>query len=630
MLRHFSRSQFHLALALALLSATAVTPLQAQPGSEAANSQAADAMADLAWFAEDLLPPQVAWEGASRQYLAFSDDPWITPAEASGLVSSPSYVETMAWLERLDQASAQISLRTIGRSAQGRDIVMAVVDQDGLTSPEQIQESGRALVLVHGGIHSGEIDGKDAGMMLLRDLTVGGSAKDLLKSASLLFIPILNVDGHENSSAYHRINQRGPSRMGWRTNARNLNLNRDYAKLETEGVRALTSVVNLWQPDLYVDVHVTDGADYQYDVTYGWNGPHGWSPRIADWLDDSLRPAVNKALEAQGHIPGPLIFAANGRDMSGGMLSWTAGPRFSTGWGDARHLPSILVENHSLKPFHQRVLGTYVFLRQVLETVGAEREKLRQATVQDRYAERSEIALDWAVGEDRGPIRFKGIRSENYLSAVSGGLETRWTGEPQIEEIPLYVMDQAKLSVKRPHYYYIPAAWAPIVNRLRDQGILVDTLDQPVNVTVERYRLPDAALDAANTPFEGRARFNAGTPQVETLSMSFQPGDYRVDTGQSLGTLAVLLLEPQSPDSYFQWGYLSEILQLTEYFESYAMEPLAARLLEQSPELRARFEEKLAQDAEFAGDARARLHWFYEQSPYYDASYRVYPVYRQM
>lgn len=575
-----------------------------------------------------LLPPQVPWDGASQSYISDASDPWITPAERSGLVSSPNYVTTMAWLQRLSEASPQLSMQSIGHSNQGRDIQMLVVDRDGLSDPVAIQESGRSLVLIHAGIHSGEIDGKDAGMMLLRDLTVGGSASALLENTSILFIPILNVDGHERSSAFNRINQRGPSEMGWRTNALNLNLNRDYAKLDTPGVRALASVVNVWQPDLYVDVHVTDGADYQYDITYGWNGPHGWSPRIADWLDGTLRPRVNKALNAGGHIPGPLIFSANGRDMSGGMLSWTASPRYSNGWGDARHMATILVENHSLKPFRQRVLGTYVFLREVVALVGEDREALRKASIEDRYAETETIALGFSPGEDSGPIRFKGIRSENYLSAISGGLTTRWTGEPIEQEIPLFVMDQPTVTVKRPRYYYIPQAWSAIAEHLQDQGILVDRLEQAQSVEVERYRLVEASLDAENSPFEGRARYTAGTPQVENVTVQLAAGDYRVDTQQSLGTLAVLLLEPQSPDSYFQWGEMASILQRTEYFESYALEPLARKMLEDDPELQQRFEDKLANDAEFAGDARARLHWFYEQSPYHDAQYQRYPIYR--
>jgi len=169
---------------------------------------------------------------------------------------------------------------------------------------------------------------------------------------------ILNVDDHERISPYNRVNQRGPEKIGWRTNARNQNLNRDFTKLDTEGVRALIKVLNHWQPDLYLDLHVTDGADYQYDITFGGNGRQGWSPAINSWIEDRYRPAVSAALSEYGHEPGGLIFAVNGVDMEDGFMTWSGDPRYSNGYGDVIHLPTILVENHSLKPYKRRVLGT--------------------------------------------------------------------------------------------------------------------------------------------------------------------------------------------------------------------------------------------------------------------------------
>lgn len=576
------------------------------------------------------LPPAIPWSGDSQALVVDADDPWITPSEETGLTETPDYPATMAWLERLVEAAPELHWKTLGTSAQGRDIRMIVADRDGLSDPQAVINAGRARVLAHAGIHSGEIDGKDAGMMLLRDMTVAERRTGLLRNATFLFIPILSVDGHERSSAYNRMNQRGPARMGWRTNARNLNLNRDFAKLETEGVRALVEVVNTWRPDLYLDLHVTDGADYQYDITYGWNGPHAWSPAIAAWLDETFRPAVDRALSGMGHIPGPLIFAVNGRDMSDGMPAWTAGPRFSSGWGDARHLPAVLLENHSLKPYRQRVLGTYVFLAAALETAGKGVDGLREAIGTDRSRSADTVPLTWQPGPEPGEIEFKGVRSELELSEISGRMVPRWSGEPVTERIPLVSFDKPGVAVTRPPSYLIPAQWSPIAERLAQQGIAVERLDQATTLRAERYRLPDAELDADSTPFEGRARYTSGQPETETVEVTLPAGSYRVDTDQPLGTLAVLLLEPQSPDSYFQWGYLGHILQRTEYYEEYAMEPLARKMLENDPGLRARFEDKLLNDPEFAGDGDARLRWFYRQTPYYDETYRVYPVLRSL
>jgi hypothetical protein len=468
--------------------------------------------------------------------------------------------------------------------------------------------------------------------MLLRDMTVGDSKRDILDLVNFLFIPILSVDAHERSGVHNRINQRGPVEMGWRTNRRNLNLNRDFAKLETTEVQALVTAINHWNPDLYIDLHVTDGQDYQYDITFGYNGPHGWSPEIAAWLDRALTPALNIALEDNDHIPGPLTFAVNERDMTGGILEWTAGPRYSTGWADVVHLPAILVENHSLKPYDQRVLGTYVLLESALRVVGRDVTALRAAVQKDRERRPANVTLSWQPNTSQEPelIAFRGIRSETYLSGISGASTVRWTGEAIEQEVALVVMDQAAASVRRPSNYYLPAAWAHIAKVLQRQGIEVQKIETLVTIQAEMYRLPDAALNAEASPFEGRMLFTSGAPKAETREVTLQPGSYQISSDQALGTLLMLLLEPQSPDSLFQWGYFGEIMQRTEYVEAYVMEPMAQAMLASDPALKVEFELKLNSDSEFAGDPRARLQWFYKKTPFFDDEYRLYPVARSL
>lgn len=585
------------------------------------------------------LPPLAGWTGKSESLVLEPGHDWVTPAEAAGLTETPSYDETVAWLRRLVARAPELDMVSVGQSAQGRDIWMVIASADGAFSPQAMADVGKPVVLAHAGIHSGEIDGKDAGMMLLRDMTVLDRRRELLEGAQFLFIPILNVDGHENRSPYSRMNQRGPERPGWRTNARNLNLNRDFAKLETAGARAVADVVNEWSPDLYLDLHVTDGADYQYDITYGWNGEHAWSPEIAGWLNEHFRPAVDGELEDWGHVPGPLIFAVNGRDLSKGIVEWTSSPRFSNGWGDARHLPSVLVENHSLKPYRQRVLGTYVFLAAALEAVAEEGDSLREAVAADRAAARDKVVLGWEPDPDAGAsMQFKGIRSERVKSDITGSEVVRWTGEPIQQEVPVVRLTRPAASVDRPAAYWIPAAWADVAGKLDEHGIRMTRTQEPREVSATAYRLPEAALvrdgegDAAFTgvnPFEGRARVAPGQVVAERVTRTLPAGSWRVPTDQPLGTLAVLLLEPRSTDSLFQWGYFHEILQRTEYFEPYAMEPLARQMLEADPELREAFQEKLETDPAFAEDPSARLMWFYEKTPYYDDRYRMYPILRE-
>ena len=583
---------------------------------------------------EALLPPAQSWSGKSEALMATADDPWITPAEGTDLVATPTYDETIAWLARLVKAAPELEMVSIGKSLQGRDFWMVIASSDGAFTAGAMNASGKPLLLAHAGIHSGEIDGKDAGLMLLRDMTVSGKRKDLLENANFLFIPILNVDGHERRSPYNRINQRGPAEMGWRTNARNQNLNRDFTKLDTQGVRALIRVFNLWKPDLYLDLHVTDGADYQYDITFGGNGRKGWSPSIGNWIEDVYRPAINKSLSGYGHEPGELIFAANGMDMKDGFLSWSGNPRFSNGYGDAIHLPTVLVENHSLKPYKRRVLGTYVLLAETLDLLAREKDSLRQASYTDQQQRPRTIPLSF--GKDENPsfekVVFKGISSERYQGEVSGSEVVRWTGKTVNEAIPKTYITEPTVTVEVPLAYVIPAAWPDIVERIALHGIEVKRLSEPLTARAEVYRLPDAEIAAPSgwtpNPFEGRVRIDPGDPVKEVIEATFPAGSYRVDTDQPLGELLVLMLEPQAPDSFLQWGFFLEIFNRTEYAEAYVMEPLAQEMLKDNAKLKARFEAKLIDDRNFAASKQQRLMWFYEQTPFYDREYLLYPVVR--
>ncbi len=579
------------------------------------------------------LPPALPWAGKSLALAlpADSDDPWITPAEREHLLRTPDYDQTVAWLQRLTAAAPELTMTSLGKSGEGRELWMVIASASGAATPAALTASGKPVVLAQAGIHAGEIDGKDAGMMLLRDLTVGGELRPLLDRVELLFVPIFNVDGHERSSQFGRINQRGPERMGWRTNGRNLNLNRDYAKADSREMKAMLAALAIWQPDLYVDLHVTDGIDYQYDITWGYGGDHTYSPRISRWLSTVLDPPVRHALTEMGHIPGYLVFALDGDDPDGSLFKWSApNPRFSDGYGSARHLPTILVENHSLKPYPQRVLGTYVFLRAVLEAVAANADSLAEAIAADRARRPKQVTLSWKIPEDRPPerIEFLGVTWRHRHSPATGADTVEWLGEPVTKTLTRIEPTQPAITVRRPAAYWIPAAWSDVIDRLKLHGVEMERLDAAREVEVDMYRLTAATI--ADAPYEGRVRAElASAPAVERRRQLFAPGSVRVPTGQPLGELAVLLLEPQAPDSFFQWGFFHAVASRTEYVEGYVMAPLAERMLAEDPELRAEFEKKLREDPDFAADPRARLGWFYRRTPFIDDRWQLYPVGRE-
>ncbi|QGZ96121.1 M14 family metallopeptidase [Terricaulis silvestris] len=568
------------------------------------------------------LPPAPEWHGASESLIVGADHPWITPAEANGFTETPNYAETRAWIERLAAASPMIRIESFGRSPQGRELFVVFATADG-----EDLDHDKPTLFVQAGIHPGEIDGKDAMFMLLRDIAFG-EKRALLDRVNLVFVPIFNVDGHERASPYNRPNQRGPSNQGWRNTAQNLNLNRDYTKLDAPETRAMLALLQSVRPDLYIDVHVTDGMDYQYDITYGFMGrdrSYAASPHIARWLNQHFRPEVDEALDRNGHVPADLIFANNDRDLAEGLAAFTFSPRFSQSYGDMVGMPSVLIENHSLKPYRQRVLGTYVLLEESLRLLARHGGSLRSAVAADARERPRTLPVGWTQTE--APISqrpFLPIEHESYRSTASGAEETRWIGRNAAPtRMPQYGQEST-ITLQRPRAYWVPATKQDVITVLRLHGIQFETITEARTVNIELLRLPQARAGVA--PVEGRTRVTAGEPDRITREEWMPPGSIRVPTDQPLGDLAMILLEPQSEDSFFAWGFFNEILQRVEYLEAYALAPMADEMLANDAALRAEFEAKLATDPAFAADPDARLAWFYARSPYYDTRYQLYPV----
>lgn len=592
-----------------------------------ASSAMSQSLPNAAPWDQAFLPPILPWDGASKALLRGAGDPWVTAFEADpGHDFSPDYADTRAWFDRLDQASDLIRIEQFGVSPEGRPIYAVIASKDGASF-----DPAKPVLMIQAGIHPGEIDGKDAGMMLLRDIAFYG--KDgLLDRVNLILIPILSVDGHERASAYSRPNQRGPRIQGWRNTATNQNLNRDYLKLDQPEMRAVRGLILKYRPDLYVDVHVTDGMDYQYDVTFGFNGEDGAfsrSPNGSHWLDTVFKPAMNAALEREGHIPGELVFGQDDDDPKAGLNDGGLGERYSNGWGAAAHVPTILIENHSLKPHEQRVLGTYVFIEEAMRLLADKGSALRAATDQDKALRPAEIPANFEQEAAPSSTRpFRGVLYEMYDSPASGRKEIRWLGRPDPEmwRMPFYGSKPA-LTLKRPTAYWIPGYRTDLIERLKAHGIEMETLTAPRAVAVDMLRLVSPKL--ATRANEGHVQASVETVEVERRDWTFPPGSVRVPTDQPLGDIVVLLLEPQSNESFFAWGMFPEVMSRVEYIEPYAIAPLAERMLTADPALKAAFEAKLAAEPVFAADPQARLAWFYERTPFYDDRYLLYPVARE-
>ena len=590
-------------------------------------SQTPPSVPNTAPWDQPFLPPAPAWHGASRSLLRDGSDPWVTAFEADAEHDeSPNYADTRAWFDRLDAASDLIRIEQFGVSPEGRPIYAVIASKDGA-----VLDPSKPVLLAQAGIHPGEIDGKDAGMMLLRDIAFNGKS-DLLDRVNLILIPILSVDGHERASAYSRPNQRGPRIQGWRNTAANQNLNRDYLKLDQPEMRAVRGLILKYKPDLYVDIHVTDGMDYQYDVTYGFNGENGVysrSPASSRWLDTVFKPAINAGLEAQGHIPGELVFGVDDRNPRAGLSDGGLGERFSNGWGAAAHVPTILIENHSLKPYEQRVLGTYVFLEDTMRLLARQGTALRAAITEDSALRPTSIPANFEADATPTTTRtFRGIRYETWDSPASGRSEVRWLGQADPEPWALpFFGSHPTLTLARPKAYWVPSYRADLIERLRIHGIRMETLEAPRTVPVEMLRLDDPRVASRHNEGHVQVAVTAVTPTRR--DWTYPVGSVRVPTDQPLGDVVVLLLEPQSTESFFAWGLFPEVLSRVEYIEGYAIAPLAEAMMAADPALKDAFETKLAADPAFAADGDARLQWFYERTPFYDDHYRLYPVGRE-
>ncbi len=565
-----------------------------------------------------VLPPARPWSGASERLIVAKNDRWITPAERAGFATTPRYDETRAWLERLDAALPLISIETFGRTGQGRDMLMVRASKGG---------TGKPVVLVQAGIHAGEIDGKDAGLMLLRDIALRG--KDaLLDQVDLVFVPIYNVDGHEAMSRWNFPALRGPLEKGYVANARNINLNRDYAKADAPETRAMIALLRRLDPILYIDCHVSDGFDMQYDITFtyaGW-GRYAYHRATADWLMDRFGPAAKTALKRAGHVPTIYPSPIDTREPTRGIRQAPEGPRYSTGYGDFIGVPTVLVENHMLKPYRQRVLGTYVLLEAALKLAAQDRDQIIAAKATDRTSRPATMLARWKPAAT--PIgwidNFKGIAFESYRSPATGRMEQRWTGKPITFRMPIIGQDPVE-SVTLPTAWWVPQEQTEVLDRLRLHGIQFEPIAAPRTLTLDRVRLRDAALQRAQ---DGRLPLKASFDHISFVE-TLPAGTIRVPSDQPLGLLAAALLEPEAPDSFVAWGFFPEMLSTAPGAEDFVRAPLAEALMARDSAIRAVFDTKLATEPSFAADPAARLNWLMERLPDRNRYFLTYPIRRE-
>jgi hypothetical protein len=570
---------------------------------------------------------------------------WKTPAEASDYHTTPRYEETMAYLRRMERAAPKkLRVESFGQTGEGRDLILAIASKDGNFNPASLRKSGRAIVLIQNSIHAGEMDGKDSCLALLRDLVITRERASLLDRAVVLVLPIYNADGHERFGPYNRINQNGPAAMGWRTQSMNLNLNRDYMKADAPETRAFLKLWNRWLPDFFVDDHVTDGADYAYDVTYNLDtGPEVYPP-LADWQRTTLAPALEESVTRSGHAISPVIFLRDDTDPAQGLAVFPDTPRFSTGYMVLQNRPGMLVELHMLKDYRTRVTGNYEILRALLEVVNRDADTLIRM---NRAADEATIAagrqpssatpfpLRLEAVAETALVPYRGFQYDRILSAVSGGVWIRYDSAP----LDLSLAKSTGLKVTRfiqpPAAYIIPAQWTAVIGVLEAHGVSMRRTSAPWEGEVSTYRCEGVKWQEQS--FEGRqgltvpvgpqdgAPAKAGCREVRE-KLSFPKRSAVVPLDQRAARVAIHFLEPEAPDSAVAWGFFNAVFEQKEFGEAYVLEKLARDMMTADPKLKEEFERKVASDKAFASDPTARLDFFYRRSPWWDARLGLYPV----
>ncbi len=556
---------------------------------------------------------------------------WLTHFEKSSQLESPDYENTLKYFQRFADSTPYVKIKTIGITPQGRELKVIIVSKDKSFTPEQAKKTGKAIILIQNGIHPGEAEGKDACMLLLREILITKEKQHLLDNTIVLIIPVLNVDGHERISPFNRPNQNGPKKMGWRTNAINLNLNRDYLKADTPEIKSFLKLFNEWLPDFMIDNHTTNGADYQYHVTYGIETHQNIDRDLVNWIDKKYLPYLTNNVEDDGFIVGPYMEFKSGT-IESGILDLPAPPRLSHGYCATQNRVCLLVETHSLKPFANRVFSTKSMMEHTISFVNNNHKEIlllnRSAdrqTIKNYLVNKKKFPLVLAGNGKFDKFLFKGFEWYDEHSEITGSTVRKYTDNPMEVEIPIFNNANSLKKIIVPAAYLIPPQFSDMIDVIKSHSINFNILNTNKKLKVEKYRFTNVKF--APRPYEGRQ-----LPSFQCNSFSewieIEAGTLIVYTNQRQLRVIINLLEPEAPDSFVSWGFFNAFFERKEYAEAYVMEPYAKQMIKDNPDLRSEFYKKLNDDESFRNNEGERLDFFYKRSPFYDKGENVYPIMR--
>tara|TARA_R110002012_G_scaffold17930_5_gene66726 strand:- start:35514 stop:37250 length:1737 start_codon:yes stop_codon:yes gene_type:complete len=551
---------------------------------------------------------------------------FITVFETSQGTETATYQQTIQFYTDLANTFPEIQLQAIGKTDSGEPLHIVTFNKDAEFNFETIRKNKRIL-LINNGIHPGESDGIDATMMLFRDMAQGKVPSP--KNTVLVTIPIYNVGGSLNRNTGTRANQNGPKAYGFRGNAQNFDLNRDFIKSDTENAKTFAQIFHLVEPDVFIDNHVSNGADYQYVLTHLFTQHNKLGGELGDYLQSTIMPALEADLQNKDWDITPYVNVFN-QVPEIGFSQFMDYPRYSTGYTTLWNVVGMMVETHMLKPYKPRVEGTYELMRSMIDITEKEGERiseLRQAAF-ETYRNQKTYPLDWEVDTTKSTtLNFKGFEGEMITSDVTGKQRLKYDRNQPFEKSVVYQnFFKSTVEIEVPEAYVIPQGWHKVIHLLKLNGVQMNRFEKDTILTVESYKI--TAFETRKSPYEGHYQHYKTEVAASENQVLFRKGDYWMTTNQDGMRYLIETLEPQAPDSFFNWNFFDTILQQKEGFSPYVFEDTAKDLLDSNAELKADFEAKKQAESQFANNWYAQLNWLYERSNHYEPAYMQYPVYR--
>ena len=556
------------------------------------------------------------------------DDPsnWTTPYEESDRNETPTYEEVIDYYIKLAKGFPSLNVQTLGNTDSGYPLHLVTFNPEGNFNFQKLGED-KALVLINNGIHPGESDGIDASMMLFRDLATG--AIEAPMNTVIASVPIYNIGGALNRNSTTRVNQNGPKEYGFRGNALNYDLNRDFIKADSENAKTFASIYHLINPDVFIDTHVSNGADYQYVLTHLFTQHDKLGGEAGFYLRQKFIPSLEEQLEQKGLDITPYVNVYN-RAPDSGFDQFFDYPRYSTGYTSLWGTLGLMIETHMLKPYEQRVESTYHLLQTLIAQVDQDYDQIKEVRRQTNefWLESSFYPLRWSVDRSSYSTRlFKGYQADTIPSEITGFPRLSYNRElPFTKEIPFYDRFKAQDSVSIPAGYILPKSYTSIVELFTLNQVTMFPIPEDTLVTATQYKVTD--YKTRSSAYEGHYLHYSTKAEALRTERLIRKGDYWIPTEQKAIRYLLECLEPSAPDSFFNWNFFDPILQQKEGFSAYVFEDLALEILKKEPELREAFEKKKQDEEAFANNPYGQLQWIYERSDYYEKAHNVVPVVR--